>query len=1117
MKQRRTDSLVRAALFGAVLVISALGALAPPALAKQAYLRSPDIHGDRIVFAAEGDLWTAGTDGRDVRHLTSHVGDEGAAAYSPDGEWIAFTGDYDGNSDLFVIPAGGGEPKRLTWHPGPDICVGWKPDGSAVFFLSWRESPHRTPLLFEVPASGGEPKALPLGMVAHFDADPAGGRYAFTRSAGGGTWKRYRGGTAADIWVGDPKKADYRQVTDFEGADMFPMWRGGRIWFLSDPGGTMNIWSMNPDGSDRQRHTTFDTWDARNPGMGPSGKIAFTLAGDVHLFDPATGEERAVPIDLPSEFTLTRKRYPDASDYITWFTLSQEGDRLAVIARGEIFSVPVEEGVTLPVTHGSGARERGAGFGPEGKRLVYITDGSGEERLVTADSWGRGSEKEVGKADTSRWMFPPHWSPDGEWIAYADEDQRLFVVKAEGGTPREVDRGGNGEIDDYTWSPDGRWLAYSKVNDIELGSVFIYDVKEDEIHRVTGWSTDDGSPAWDPDGRYLYFLGDRVMNPLIGTRDFETVEYATTKPYMLLLRPDVENPLVPTEGIPPEEGDEKKKDEKKKDKEKGKKDGDDDEDEEEKKPEPVEIDFDGLADRWIELPVKAGRYVGLGATSDKLFYLSLPMTGLAEDRGSDDDDGPRGTLMAFDFEEKEADTFVSGVSSFEVRAGADKIAFMKKGGSLYVTDTGSAPKDLSDSEVDLSGMIVELDPMEEWRQIYFEAWRNQRDFYWDAGMHGVDWDAVRDQYAALLPRLATRSDLRDLIAEMIGELATSHTYVWGGDAGRRVPRLSTGLLGAVFEREKDAFRVVKIYRADAADRVRSPLLEPGVNVKEGDYIVAVNGLSFPKDEPILASLENLAGKEVLLTVNDKPSADGGRSVVVEPLGTRSEGGLIYADWVRKNREYVAAKTDGKIGYIHVPDMGGWGLSQFDRWFYPQLDKEGMVVDMRWNGGGFVSQLIVSRLGREPIMFGRARGGDTWTYPDKVINGPFVVLTNQFAGSDGDIGPRAIQLAGLAPVIGKRSWGGVVGIRGDKPLVDGGMLTQPEYAYWEPPRGWGMENRGVDPDIPLDNLPQDLGRGVDAQLDRGIEEVMRLHSERPPVHPDFEPAPDRSRGSYRDEL
>jgi len=1100
----------------ALAALIALFLVSAYADAKPGYLRAPDIHGDRIVFTAEGDLWTAGTDGRDVRRITSHVGEESAAKFSPDGTRIAFTGSYDGDPDLYVMPSTGGEPLRLTWHPGFDYCVGWSPDGASLYFLSWRSSPHRAPELYSIPAEGGEPEKLPLGWIAHFDVDPASGRYAFTRSTGGGTWKRYRGGTAAEIWVGDPKKADFKEVTSFDGPDVAPMWHGGRIYFLCDQGGTMNLWSMAPDGSDRKQHTSFDKWDARFPSMGPSGAIVFTLAGDIHLFDPATESEKLVPIELPSERVLSRKRYPDPDRYLTWYTLSPDAERLAVVARGEIFSVPVEEGITLPVTAGSGARERGASYDPDGERLVYITDAAGEEDLVIADAWGRGDAKHLEKAEGSNWLFPPLWSPDGKRIAYSDENQDLWTVEAAGGSPRKVDHGDSGEIRDYAWSPDGRWLAYSKSNDVDFSSIWVHDTKSNETRSVTGWTTNDHTPAWDPDGRYLYFLSDRTMNPVIGSRDFETVETEMTRPYMLLLRPDVENPFLESKGMPPKEDGEKKQ-EKEKKKEKGKEKGEDEEDDEKKAPEPVEIDFEGLAERYLELPVEAGRYLGLGATSDKLFYLSLPVEGLAEDFDFEGEPEPKGTLMAFDFEEKEADVFVEGVSSFEVQASKEKIALMKKRGDIYVVGTAGKPSELPDSKVSLGGMIVELEPVEEWRQILLEAWRNQRDFYWDAGMHGVDWEAIREQYASLLPRLATREDLRDLLAEMIGELATSHTYTWGGDEGKQVPHVSTGTLGAELVRERDAFRVERIYRADPADRVRSPLEEPGVDVRQGDYILSVNGLPFRPNEPFEASLENLAGESVLLSVSKSPSRDGARDVLATTLHGQETTALIYADWVRQNREYVAGKTGGKIGYIHIPDMGGRGLSAFDRWFYPQLEREGMVVDMRWNGGGFVSQLVVSRLARKPIQFGRARGGDTWTYPYNLVNGPFVVLTNQFAGSDGDLGPYAIQAAGLAPVIGKRSWGGVVGIRGDKRLVDGGVLTEPEFAHWTRELGWGLENRGVEPDIEVENLPQELGRGIDAQLDRGIEEVLKLHKLHPPEKPAFEAAPDRSRGAYRREV
>lgn len=1095
-------TLCLASILTLILAISTLS----PAEARPGYYRSPDIHGEQVVFTAEGDLWLASLDGTNVQRITSHPGDEVQARFSPDGKWIAFTGDYDGNRDLFVMPTGGGEPKRLTWHPSGDYVVGWTPDGKEVIFRSVRHAPHRDYELFTVPFQGGDAEKLPLGRANYVDIDKKTGRWAFTRTWGGGTWKRYRGGTAPEIWVGHPDKEDFAEVTAFDGIDLFPMWYDGRICFLSDQGGTANIWSMRPDGSDRKQLTRFTKWDARAPSIGPSGRIVFLLAGDIHMLDPMTGEEEVLPIDLPSERILTRTRYPNPSRYLTEFALSPKGDQVVIVARGEILSIPVEDGVTLPITRGSGARESRVGFDPDGKRVVYVTDESGEQTIVTADAWGRGDVKEIKGADKSGWHMPPIWSPDGKWIAYADMTQRLYIVSAEGGTPKEVDQCERSEIRHYSWSPDGRWLAYAMNNTVAYSSIYIYDTNSGDIHQVTGWSTDDYSPTWDPKGRYLYFLSNRTIDPLIGDFDFETVAVRPTRPYMLLLRSDVENPLVDAEGVPPKDDEDEKKDEEKSD--------DEDEDEEDT-PEPVEIEIEGLADRVLELPVEAGQYYGLAATEGNLFYLSLPLRGLAGDDFFNDE-GPRGSLVSFDLEEKESKTFMSGVRGYDLQAGAGKVLVSKGRGELYVVDAGSPPgDDLSDSQISLDGVVIELDPAEEWRQVYVEGWRYMRDFYWDESMHGIDWLAIRDQYAELLPRIATRWDLRDLMAEMIGELSTSHTYIWGGDQGRQVPRRSTGLLGAIAVREGDYFKVERIYRGDPADRIRSPLQEPGVNVKEGDYILSVNLQPFAPDEPFEASLENMAGKDVMLTVSDKPSPDGARQVVVEPL--RREYRLIYSDWVRRNREYVAEKTDGKIGYIHIPDMGGRGLVAFDTWFYPQLDREGMVVDCRWNGGGFVSQLILSRLQRHIISWDRSRWGGIYTYPYRTLNGPFVVLTNENAGSDGDIFPAAVQLANLAPVIGKRSWGGVVGIRGFRGLVDGGAITQPESAWWDRSRGWALEGRGVEPDIEVTNLPQDLAKGKDAQLDRGISEVMRLREEQPPIKPEFGPAPDRSREAYREEL
>jgi tricorn protease len=1126
MKPARVSAFV-------VPILAAVAMTSGPAFARPAYVRYPDLHENRVVFCAEADIWLTTVDGDAPYRLTTHPGTEYFPAFSPDGKQIAFTGEYDGNRDVFVVSSGGGEPRRITWHPGSDEVLGWTPDGKRILFRSQRRDPHGSWEIFQVSAQGGDAEVLPLGWAARLDIDPKSGRWAFNRkSRETRTWKRYRGGTAPSIWVGDPDRADYEKVTEFNGNDTFPMWHDGRIYFLSDQGGTSNIWSINPDGSDRRQHTEFDVWDARWPAMGSDGRIAFTLAADVHIFDPSGGKVRKVEIDLPSDSTLTRNRYPNPGRTMTWLDLSPDGDRLAVVTRGEIFSVPVKDGVTLPVTRGSGARERRAGFSPDGKRLIYITDEPREEEIRVIDAWGRGEPDVIKPAGDSGWYFPPLFSPDEKWVAYADQTHTLWVVSTEGGKPRRVDRSTQREIRDYTWSPDGRWLAYTKSLPTEYRSVFIYDTQDGAVHEVTGATTDDFSPSWDPKGRYIYFLSDRATNPVIGGRDWQNIELKSTRPFMALLRKDVENPFANLAGMPPseeeeeededegEEQDEDGDDDKasKKSKKGSDEEGDDKgkDDEDKKKLEPVEIDLEGLPTRLVQLPVKRGLYFGLSATPGGVLYVAVPVKGMAEMPGIFEDAGPPdATLLSFSLESKESKPFMDGIAGYTLARGGEKAAVVKGRGEVYVVDTGSPPGDLSKAKVSLDGIVIELDPREEWEQIYYEGWRHMREFYWDAGMGGVDWKKVRDQYATLLPRLSTRDDLRDLMGEVIGELSTSHTYVFGGDPGRRVSRVSTGLAGADLERDNGFYRVSRIYHGDAADNAPSPLLQPGVEMSEGDYILAVNNLPFSDDRPFYASLEARAGKEVVLTVNDKPSTEGSREVVVRTLP--SERRLRYVDWVRGNREHVAEKTDGVAAYIHIPDMWKDGLIEFNTWFYPQLDKEAMVVDVRWNGGGAVSQMILERFRRPVVSFDRSRGGGVTTYPYRTLNGPFVVLLNEFAGSDGDIFPMAVQLEGLAPIIGTRSWGGVVGIRGDKSLVDGGLLTQPEFAWWDPQHGWELENTGVVPDIEVQNLPQELAKGVDAQLDRAVKELMKMHREDPPIEAAFGPPRDRSRDAYRKEL
>ncbi|MFN8177203.1 MAG: S41 family peptidase [bacterium] len=1114
---------VRARAAAAAFALAGALAVTSSASAAPGYLRYPDIYGDHVVFSAEGDLWIVSAAGGTAAHLTSGPGMEYFPRFSPDGTKIAFTGFYDGNADVFVIPAGGGEPQRLTWCPGPDEVLGWTPDGADILFRSRRDEPHGDWQVYAVSANGGDARVMPVGRASRLAIDPDTGAWAINRTdRERATWKRYRGGTNEDIWVGHPGKNDFKDVTSFSGYDMMPMWYQGRIYYACDKGGTQEIWSMKPDGSDQKSHTSHGDWDVRYPELGDKGRIVYQVAGDIGLYDIAKGSDAKLAIDLPSERVLTRVRYPDATKYLVGFDLSPDGERLAIESRGEIFSVPAKKGVTLTITGGSGARERGAAFDPDSKRIYYITDATGEEEIRSIDSWGRGDASVVVAAGKTGWHFPPVPSPDGKWIAWGDQTQTLYVAPAKGGAPQKVDQSEQAEIREYTWSPDGRYLAYTKVPRSEFSSIWIWDSKDGSLHRATGEATIDFSPAWDPDGRWLAFLSLRTVNPVLdGARDFQNVDVLSTKPYLVLLKADGKNPFEDRKGLPDDDAD-KKKDEKKgdkdkadkgKDKDKDKKGDEKGKDEEKKKPEPVVIDWDGLARRVVEVPVDAGILNGLGATSKHLYWLSHPVQGIA---GDDDGGGdhPDGKLVMYSFEDKEEKTVSEGVSGYDLEPGASKLAFMKDRGKIFVIDADApAGDDLSKSAVSLDDVVIDLDPREEWRQMFFEGWRHMRDFVWTPDLAGVNWTAVRDHYATLLPRLAIRDDLRDLMGEMIGELSTSHTYVYGGDMGMDPRNTPVGLLGGRFQREGSAYKITKIFRGDVADLDRAPLDAPDVHVQEGEYIVAVNHRPLPSGRPLEAAFENLAGRKVVLGISKTADGKGARDVVVEPVP--DDGRLRYIDWVRMNREAVAKASGGKLGYIHLPDMGSSGLIEFNRWFYPQLDKEGMIVDCRWNGGGFVSQMMVERLRRKVDTFDRSRGGGINTYPYRTLNGPFVVLLNEEAGSDGDIFPYMCQKEGLAPVIGQRSWGGVIGIRDDKRLVDGGHLTQPEYAMWDPKKGWAIENHGVDPDIEVANYPQDEAQGLDPQLDRGIQETLKRLAANPPPQPTFQGAiPDKSREGYR---
>ncbi len=1089
-----------------LLTLAGAIAIALPSIAsaRTGYYQFPDLHERTVVFAAEGDLWTVPDTGGTARRVTTHAGAEYFPRFSPDGKSIAFTGEYGGNRDVYVVPVEGGEPRRLTWHPDFDEVLDWTPDGKRIIFRGKASNGTLSGFewhLYSVDVAGGEPQEVPIGFAGRLAIDPQSGRWAFNRgNVEFRTWKRYRGGTAPTIWVGDPDKKDFKEVSKTPGAAAFPMWSGGKIFFLSDQGGTANLWSMNPDGSAMKRETAEDFWDVRWPAVAPDGRIVFSAGADLQLFtpgkQPGTGKAQKLAIDIPSERQLARVRYPSAEKGITSFDLSPDGERLLVVTRGELISVAVKDGVSLPITRGSGARERAASFSGDGRGIVYVSDANGEEDLRAIDAWGRGQPRIVKPAGKTGWYFPPVLSPDGKWLAYADQLQTLYVMPAAGGAARTIDRATQGEIREFAFSPDGRYLAYTIPLANDYLTLRLFDTATGKVTQLTGATTNDYSPTWDPQGRYLYFLSDRAANPVMDFRDDKNVEIRSTRPFALLLQKDGINPFANNRGMPPSPADASRP----------KKDKDEEPDKAIKLPtKPVRIDLEGITERYVALPVPLGSYNALSATAQTLFYGSFPVRGMIEQN-----DGPSSmTLMAFDLEKRKAKPFLEEVNAY--RLAGNKLAIQKDKDFFVIEAGGAPPEKLGEAKVPMNNLVVELVPQEEWKQIFDETWRMMRDFYWDANMGGVNWQEQRDKYRALLPRLGSRSELNDLLGELIGELATSHTYISGGDAGYELPPVTTGLLGVDVVRKGAGFEVTHVYRGDPVDGVRSPLSEAGVNLGVGTVILAVNRRPFRADEPFLAAFANLADKDVVLTVNTRAELKGARDVVVRPLATERK--LRYAEWVRKNREYVSQKTGGKVAYLHLPNMSLEGLVAFDTWFYPQTDKQALIVDVRWNGGGFVSQRILEHMRRKVVAAFRGRSGVFSTYPSRTIDGPFVVLTNEYAGSDGDIFPTVVQLDKLAPVIGKRSWGGVIGIRADKPLVDGGVPTQPEFAFWDAKQLWGTENRGVVPDIEVQNLPQDIVRAIDAQLDRGLTELQRLMTLRPPTKRDFTQIPDRSRKAF----
>jgi tricorn protease len=1055
-------------------------------------LRFPAVSDDAIVFTYAGNLHTVPVNGGVARRLTSHDGFEMFARFSPDGKQIAFTGQYDGNTEVYLMPAEGGTPKRLTYtatlgrddvsdRMGPNnIVIGWTPDGKNILFRSRMHSFNDfIGQLFTVSIDGGIPEQVPLPRGGFASYSPDGSKLAFNRVFREfRTWKRYRGGMADEVWTYDFGTKKTEQLTTDVGSDIIPMWVGEKIYFLSDreDNKRFNIWSVDPKTKEAKQVTRFTDFDCKFPSHSKDA-VVFENGGYIYKLDAKTEKAEKVSIRILDDAASARGGLTNVSKSVTAVGLSPDGKRALFGARGDVFTVPASSGPTRNLTNTPGVHERNPDWCPDGKTIAFVSDASGEDEIYVAPQDGSAPATQVTTgADTYKYELL--WSPNGKKILWSDKKLRLQFVDVATKKVTLVNQAKAWEIRDFSWSPDSKWVAYSRQEVDSLNKVYLYSLEQDKTIEVTdGWYAA-GSPVFSSDGKYLYFVSARDFNPVISNTEWNHAYTDMQRIYFVTLAKATENPFkLKQDEVAAKDG--AKKDEPKKDKKDDPKPAGD-----------MKVDVDGLKDRVLALPVPAGNYFSLKAAGGLLYYQR------AINRQAPG-------FFAYDIANQK-ELGLGTINGYDVSADGKKM-IVAKGGNYGIVDLPKAPFEFKN--LDLGGMEVRLDRQAEWAQIFRESWRQMRDFFYDPGLHGVDWPAMRTKYEPLVEHVRHRYDLTYVIGEMIAELNAGHAYVGGGEAPKP-ERIAVGLLGAKLSRDGGSkfYRIDRVLRGANWDpTLRSPLTELGVDVQEGEYIVRVNGKPTNDVANIHELLLNTPGRQVMLHVNKEPKLDGARSVAVTPIADESK--LFYYEWVQGNIEKVAKATGGKVGYIHVPDMQTTGLNEFMKHYYPQVRKKGLIIDVRGNGGGNVSPMLIERLRRDPAMIGVARNGAPTVDPNGTFMGPMVCLLNEFSASDGDLFPYRFRHHKLGPLIGKRSWGGVVGIRGSLPLLDGGTLNRPEFSRIDVEgKAWIIEGYGVDPDIVQDNDPAKEYAGDDEQLTKGIEVILeKLKTEgkdlpKPPPYP-----------------
>jgi tricorn protease len=1040
-------------------------------------LRQPDIHGDQVAFVYAGDIWLASTSGGEARRLTSDEGMEYFPKFSPDGRWIAFTGEYSGSVQVFVIPVQGGQPRQLTFYndvgPMPprggidNRILDWTPDGKHILFL-----PHRLPWgdrmarPYVVPFEGGmeRPLAIPEGGGGMYSPD--GTKIVYTPiEREFRTWKGYRGGRAQDVWIYDLVNNRAEQITDNPYTDNQPLWIGNRIYFTSDrEGGRLNLWSYDLATKQTAKVTNHNEYDVLWPSSDRTQAV-YEYGGYLWRFDPASGRSERIPIRVSSDLRRTLPYFRNVRDNIETFTLSPTGARALFVARGDVFTVPAKEGEIRNATQTPGIRERDASWSPDGRWLAYLSDRSGEYELYVRPADGGGEERQITKAG-SAWRLTPRWSPDSKMIAWADKDRMLHVVDVASGRITPVDQDQYGDIDDYRWSPDSRWLTYTKLNQARFSSVFVHNLAERKTHQLTSGMTNDGNPVFDPKGRYLYFTSNRDFNLTFSSWEFNYVYTDPARVYVGVLAADGpalflpqsdEEKLTAPPAPAPAATDAKAA----------------------AAPVVVKIDPAGFENRVRAIPGAPGQYSSLNALSTGVLYV----------RGA----GEARSLKFYNIDDRKEETILDTVQNYELSSNGEKI-LARVGNNYSIVNAKPAQKP-ADSTLNLTNLQMRIDPKAEWAQVYNDAWRILRDWFYDPAMHGLDWNAMRDKYGQLVPHVAHRADLDYILGELGGDLNAGHVYV-GSPSELMTRRVDNGLLGAEIVPDSGLFRITKIFPGENwHEHFRSPLTEPGVNVRSGDYILAVDGVSTRGVDNFYRLLENKADRVVTLRLNSRPDLAGSREEKVRPI--KKETNLRYLDWVQSRRDYVDKASGGRIGYMHLPNTAQEGNRELFRSFYPQVDKDALIIDDRYNGGGFIPDRMIELLDRQPLNYWVRRGMIPTATPAFAHVGPKAMLINGYSSSGGDALPYYFRKRNLGTIIGTRTWGGLIGISGNPSLMDGGSITAPTFRFLDTDGMWAVEGIGVAPDIEVVDRPDLVAAGQDPSLEAAVKLLLEQLAKNPP--------------------